>query len=238
MSRGITTVALAVIGEEVLLGEVEDQNIGLVSREVSRLGGELAYACVLPDDLEVIVDHLDWMRKRYQWVVTTGGIGATHDDVTKEAVSRIFGRPLVVVPEARKALEARLGEPLPERALELAMVPEGAEPITNALTAAPAFVIENVIVLPGVPRLVQSMLGVLESRIEGSVYWTRTLKTMLRESEIAQSMEDVQRAFPGVKIGSYPTMEATDYRVKVVLRSRDAEALRDAEAMLVERMGS
>ncbi len=91
----ISTVGLAVIGDEVLLGEVKDRNISIVSQEVFRLGADLSYACVLPDDPEFMFEQLTWMKERFDWVVTTGGIGATHDDLTKQVVCKIVGGSLV-----------------------------------------------------------------------------------------------------------------------------------------------
>lgn len=232
----ISTVALAVIGDEVLLGEVKDRNIYIVSREIFRLGADLGYICVLPDDPGFMFEHLSWMKEHYDWVVTTGGIGATHDDLTKQAVSRIVGKPLVEAPEAISALENRIGSPLSEKLRELALVPEGAELVTNKLTAAPGFIIENFLVLPGIPRLVEAMICVLGPKLTGKIFHTGTVRTMLRESEVAQDLEYVQEKYPEVKIGSYPEMEASDHRVKIVLRSRDPDMLREAETMLVEKI--
>ena len=232
----ISTVSLAVIGDEVLLGEVNDLNINIVSREVFRLGADLSYACVLPDDPEFMFEHLVWMKERFDWVVTTGGIGATHDDLTKQVVSRIVGKPLVEAPEAIVALEKRIGSPLPGRVRELALVPEGAELITNKLTAAPGFMVENLIVLPGIPRLVEAMIGVLETHLIGKTFHTEVVLTMLRESEVAHDLDHIQTKYPSVKIGSYPEMEASDHKVKIVLRSRDSDALQEARSRLLERI--
>ena len=234
----ISTVALAVIGDEVLLGEVRDLNINIVAGEVFRLGADLGYDCVLPDDQDFMFEHISWMMKGYDWVVTTGGIGATHDDLTKQVVSRLTGRPLVEAPEAIKALEKRVGSTLSEKMRELALVPEGAELVTNERTAAPGFIVENLLVLPGIPSLVEAMIGVLRQKLSGSVFHTAEVRTMLRESEIAVVLESVQEHYPAVKIGSYPVMEPADYKVKMVLRSRDQELLREAEHMLIERVGN
>jgi len=232
----ISTVALAVIGDEVLLGEVKDRNISIVSREVFRLGADFSYACVLPDDPEFMIEHLTWMMQRFEWVVTTGGIGATHDDLTKQVVSQIVGRPLVEATSAILALENRIGSPLPDRVRELALVPEGAQLVTNELTAAPGFIVENLLVLPGIPSLVESMIGVLAKKLSGVIFHTDVVHTMLRESEIAHDLDLVQAKYPSVKIGSYPKMEAADYRVKIALRSRDPELLGDAKSMLLKRI--
>ncbi len=236
-NKTVSTVGLAVIGDEVLLGEVKDRNISIVSREVFRLGADLSYACVLPDDAEFMLEHLTWMKERFDWVVTTGGIGATHDDLTKKVVCMVVRRALVEAPEAIQALENRLGSPLPDRVRELALVPDGAELVTNALTAAPGFMVENILVLPGIPSLVESMIGVLETKLNGEIIHTEELRTMLRESELAHDLEFVQEKYPSVKIGSYPEMEAVDHRVKIALRSRDPDSLHEAKSMLLERIG-
>ena len=230
----ISTVALAVIGDEVLLGEVQDRNIYIVSREVFRLGANLSYTCVIPDDPQFMFEHLSWMKDRYDWVVTTGGIGATHDDLTKQVVSRIVGKSLIEAPEAILALEKRIGSPLSEKIRELALVPEGAELVTNKLTAAPGFIVENLLVLPGIPHLVEAMIGVLGTKVSGKTFHTQTVRTMLRESEVALSLEDIQKKYAAVKIGSYPEMEASDHRVKIVLRSRDPDVLQRAKNQLLE----
>lgn len=232
----ISNVALAVIGDEVLLGEVSDLNIAIVSREVFRLGADFTYACVLPDDPVFMFDHLSWMKKRFDWVVTTGGIGATHDDLTKQVVGKIVERHLVEAPEAIRALEKRLGTPLPERVRDLALVPEGSELVTNELTAAPGFIVENFLVLPGIPSLVEAMVGVLETKLHGKSVHSGTVLTMMRESEVAHHLEALQKEYPTVKIGSYPQMAAVDHRVKIVLRSRDPVSLNEVKNKLLERI--
>ncbi len=119
---------------------------------------------------------------------------------------------------------------------ELALVPEGAELVNNDLTAAPGFMVENILVLPGIPGLVESMVGVLETKLSGKAFHTEVVLTKLRESEVAHSLEFVQAKYPSVKIGSYPEMEAADHRVKIVLRTRDPDSLREAKSMLLERI--
>lgn len=232
----ISSVALAVIGDEVLLGEVKDLNIYTVSREIYRLGADLSYACVLPDNQEFMTQQIQWMKEKFDWVVTTGGIGATHDDLTKQVVSDIVGRSLVEAPETIKALEKRLGSPLPEKARELALVPEGARLVTNEMTAAPGFMIENLLVLPGIPSLVAGMIGELEKELTGKPFHAEAIRTMLRESELADHLYALQNEFPMVKVGSYPQMGAVDHRVKIVLRSREPESLRKAVQSLLKRI--
>ena len=230
------TVGLAVIADEVLMGEVADQNITWISTELFRLGADLGYCCVMPDDLDFLVEHLTWMKERFRWVVTTGGIGATHDDLTRQVMADIFQVPLMEAPEAIAALEERVGGELNRRQREMAMVPKGAELIVNPLTAAPGFVIGNVIVLPGIPRLVQAMFPALEGRLRGIPVHRVELKTTRFESEIAPLLEEAQGMFPEVKIGSYPRMVGGGFRVRLVLRSRNDQMLKRAEEFIQGRI--
>lgn len=165
-------------------------------------------------------------------MVITGGIGTTHDDRTREVVSKVTGRPLREDPRAVRFLENRLGGPVPENLGVLAMIPEGAELIENPEKSAQAFLIENLIVFPGIPRLVESMLGVLEEKLTGRPVGKREIFSGRRESEIAPRVAEVQACHPGVRIGSYPVTRESDYRVKLVIRSRDFKALDKAEKQL------
>ena len=229
-------VGLAVIGDEVLLGEVADENISIISGELFLLGADLKYACVLPDDRGFMLEHLGWMKERYQWVITTGGIGATHDDITRQVISELTGIPLVVHQEAMDALEKRAGSPLPERLKPFAYFPEGASLIANPVTAAPGFMLQNLVVLPGIPALVRGMLPHLATVIEGKAAGRVQILTMKYESEIAGILTEAQEAYPDVKIGSYPVMNASDHKVRVVLRSREEKSLNIAEEYLKERI--
>ena len=220
----VSRVGLAVVGDEVLLGEVADENVRLVGKEIGRIGADLVLALILPDDDDSMVRHL------------TGGIGTTHDDRTREVVSKVTGRPLREDPRAVRFLENRLGGPVPESLAVLAMVPEGADLIENPGKSAQAFFVENLIVFPGIPRLVESMLGVLEENLTGCPVRTREIFSGLNESEIASCVAEIQAGNPGVRIGSYPVTRESDHRVKLVIRSRDFEALEEAEKQLRARI--
>ena len=232
----ISRVGLAVIGDEVLMGEVLDENVSFIGREIVRIGADLAYVSILPDNLDFLVRHLSWMKGEFDWVVSTGGIGTTPDDLTRDAVSAVTGRALQEDPEALRHLERHLGAPVPDRLRRLAMIPEGAELVENTQTGAPGFTIGNFIVLPGIPGLVKSMIGVLEGKLVGKPVWRREIRTKLYESEIAHHLERVQDMNPDVRIGSYPEGGSPDHRVRLVLRSRDPAALDKAERQLRARI--
>jgi len=230
----ISRVALAVIGDEILLGEVVDENVNLIAREVARIGADLAYATILPDDYGFLIRHLSWMMSEFDWVISTGGIGTTHDDVTRDVVSTITGRPLKEENDIVRYLEGRLKGPVPDRLRKLAMIPEGAQTVENPQTGVPGFAIDNLIVLPGIPELVESMIGVLAGKLTGRPIQIREIRTILSESQIANRLEEVQEMNPEVKIGSYPASGKPDHRVRLVVRSRNPEALARTEKQLRE----
>jgi molybdenum cofactor synthesis domain-containing protein len=228
MDKVSTTVGMAVIGDEILLGEVADENLTWAAERLFALGADLRYSCVLPDDLPFMVTHLKWMKDTFDWVITTGGIGATHDDLTRQAVAELFQIPLVEFPEAVSIFEDKLGSPLPERVRELAMIPEGAELVHSKETSAPGFILENLIVLPGIPRLVRSMFPSIEDRLRGEKIYRAEMVTKSFESEIADFLRETQEKYPEVKIGSYPVMGNAGHRVRLVLRSKSQEYLTGA----------
>jgi molybdenum cofactor synthesis domain-containing protein len=229
----VQSVALAIIGDEVLAGEVQDANLAFLAREVARAGAELTYAAVLPDRMEFMVDHLRFMAGRFDHVIATGGIGATHDDLTRQAAANVFSRALVEHPGAVAAMEKGYG-PLKPKTREMAMLPAGCELIPNPVTHAPGFTVENLIVLPGIPELVQAMFPFVAGRFSGAPLLREELRTLRNESQIAEPLAAAAREFPTVKMGSYPVLHGKGYRVRLVLRSRDAAALAAALRRLRE----
>ncbi len=232
----VSTVAIAVIGDEILLGEVVDRNLAWISGELFRLGVDLRYSCVLPDDLSFIVNHLKWMKKTFEWVITTGGIGATHDDLTRDAVAQVFDVPLIEYPEVIAALEGKLGAPLSPRLRQLAMLPSGASLIPNPGSAAPGFLMGNVGALPGIPSMVRSMFPHISRKMAGEIIHSEEFLTTRFESEIANVLEGIQGDYPIVKIGSYPVTAGGEYRVRLVLRSRSSEKLKQAFEAVMRRI--
>ncbi|GBE15471.1 MAG TPA: competence/damage-inducible protein A [Proteobacteria bacterium] len=224
----ISMVAVAVIGDEILLGEVVDRNLAWISGELFRLGVDLRYSCVLPDDLPFIVQHLRWMKEKFEWVITTGGIGATHDDLTRTAVAQVFKVPLIEHPEVIAALEEKLGAPLTPRLRQLAMLPSGVLLIPNPGSAAPGFLMGNVAALPGIPSMVRSMFPYISRKMTGEIIHSEEFFTTRFESQIADVLEEIQGDYPRVKIGSYPVTSGGEFRVRLVLRSRSSEMLKKA----------
>ncbi len=229
------TAALLVIGDEILSGRTKDKNIGYIADYLTAIGIGLKEVRVVPDVAARIVDAVNALRASHTYLFTTGGIGPTHDDITADSVAAALGVPIDVDPRAVALLEARHGqEGLNPARLRMARIPEGAELIENAVTAAPGFRIDNVIVMAGVPAIMQAMLDSVAPRLRtGRRVDSRTIVANHREGDLADLLRVIQDRTP-VSIGSYPSFENGVFRTSVVLRSVDAAALDRAETLVRE----
>jgi len=237
----IVTAALLVIGDEILSGRTKDKNIGYVAESLTAIGIDLKEVRVVPDEEPEIVAALNALRARYTYVFTTGGIGPTHDDITADAVAKAFGVSIDHDPRAVEILRARMaqtGGVMNEARMRMARVPAGAELVLNKVSAAPGFWIDNVIVMAGVPQIMQAMLEYVVPRLRtGAKMLSETLRADCREGDIGTELGEIAKAHPGVVIGSYPFMdEKRGANTHVVVRSREAQKLAAAiaavEAML------
>jgi len=213
-----TRVGIVVLGDEVLNGEIRESNIAFLLPLLNGWGAEVVLCAILPDDVPTVVRHLSVYREEAELLVLTGGIGPTPDDITREAVARAAGVPLVVHPDARALLERYYGDRINEHRLVMAQVPEGAELIPNPVSRAPGFYIAGMAAFPGIPRLLHEMIGWVKPLVRGARMSRVTLYSGAPESSYAGIMRDAIRAFPEVRIGSYPMLEG-EYRVRVVFRS-------------------
>ena len=203
----IWTAALVVIGDEILSGRTHDKNIAQVAGWLQVQGIRLAEVRVVPDDQDAIIEAVNALRSRNDYLFTTGGIGPTHDDITVDAVAAAMGVNVIVHPEARAILEkyydARGG--LNDARLRMARTPDGAELIPNRYSGAPGIRIANVFLMAGVPNITAGMLDALTGTLEGGdPVLSETVGCWVAESEIADLLREVERAHEGVQIGSYP----------------------------------
>jgi molybdenum cofactor synthesis domain-containing protein len=229
--------ALMVIGNEILTGRTQDTNTQWIAEKLGPHGLALREVRVVPDEADVIVKTLQDMKTRYDYVMTTGGIGPTHDDITAECVAKACGVKLVLHAEARERLlnyygsEAELTAPR----LKMAHVPEGARLIDNPVSAAPGFVIENIYVMAGVPRIMQAMLDhVLSMVAQGTPYLSNTISCMMAESKIAEDLSGLQNRYADIIIGSYPHYRGGVLGLSLVLRGVDRVKLQSATDELID----
>ena len=230
-------VGIVILGDEVLKAEIRENNIGFMLPLLNEWGAEVALCSILPDDIETVVRHLRMYLAEVDLLILTGGIGPTPDDITREAVSTVAGLPLVVHPEARARLAAYYGDRINENRMVMARVPQGAVLIPNPVSAAPGFFVARMAVFPGIPRLLKEMFVWLKPFVEGKRQERVTLYSQAPESAYAGIMQETITAFPRVKIGSYPLMEA-GYRVRIVFRSEDAGRAGEAADAFTARMRS
>lgn len=231
----IVTAALLVIGDEILSGRTKDKNIGYVAEYLTNIGIDLKEVRVVPDEEPEIVAALNALRARYDYVFTTGGIGPTHDDITADAVAKAFGVPIDYDPRVVEILRARLvqtGGVMNEARMRMARLPAGAELVLNKISAAPGFRIGNVIVMAGIPQVMQAMLEYVTPQLKtGAKMLSETVRADCREGDIGTELGAVAAAHPGVVIGSYPFMdEKRAANAHVVMRSRDSQKLAAAKA--------
>ncbi len=230
------TAALLVIGNEVLSAKVEDENGPWIARRLRDLGVRLVAIHVVPDEVEEIVAELDRERRRVDWVFTSGGVGPTHDDVTVGAVGRALGRPIVrhgPLAEAIRALHARhhAGEDAPEVSLRMADVPEGTRLLGDA--AFPTLVVENVVMLPGVPQFFRHQFERFAPSLAAAPFRLASVYLSVGEDRLAPILDRLVRAHPGVDVGSYPRFDDADHRVRVTVEAKDVDRVRAALADLL-----
>jgi molybdenum cofactor synthesis domain-containing protein len=238
-SERIWTAGLLIIGDEILSGRIQDRNVSPIAVWLNLQGIRLSEVRVVPDDTAMIADAVNALRKSYDYLFTTGGIGPTHDDITVDAIAEALGVPVVVHPKARAALESfyesRGG--VSDARLRMARVPEGAELIENPTSGAPGIRIGNVFILAGVPHIAAAMLDALTNTLEGGrPLLSRTIGCRVPESEVAEILLATERAHDGCRIGSYPFFRDGRYGANFVIRSADESALAACEADLIERL--
>ncbi|GFE75331.1 molybdopterin-binding protein [Novosphingobium sp. TCA1] len=242
-SSRIYTAALVVIGDEILSGRTHDKNIAQVATWLQVQGIRLKEVRVVADDTAAIVEAVNTLRARNDYLFTTGGIGPTHDDITVDAIAEALGVPVIVHPEARAILETyyetRGG--LTEARLRMARTPNGASLIPNRYTGAPGIRYENVFIMAGVPSITAGMLDALSGQLEGGAQLlSETIGCWVGESEVATLLRETERAYETCQIGSYPFWGEGRTGANFVIRSVSAEDLAACTRALVlglEAMG-
>jgi molybdenum cofactor synthesis domain-containing protein len=231
------TASLIIIGNEILSGRTVDANLSYIASRLGEIGIRMAEVRVVPDEEAAIVEALNACRARHTYVFTTGGIGPTHDDITAQSIAAAFGRHIERNLEAERRLLAYYP---PERVnaarMSMADMPEGVELIDNPISVAPGFRIENVYVLPGVPKIMQAMLdGLLPSLKGGARMHSRAITVLAPEGDVAAAgLGDIQAHFPALGIGSYPFWRPEGPGTTIVLRGTDQAQIDAAADSLFE----
>ena len=237
MNKNIqVNAAIIIIGNEILSGRTQDTNSSAIALWLNSIGVKVQEVRVIPDVEDVIVQTINEVRKKNNYVFTTGGIGPTHDDITAKSISKTFNVKYEVNKEAYKILESyyKPGE-FNEGRQKMAWTPASAKLILNPTSGAPGFIVENIFCLPGVPSILKSMLGGLKNEISGGkpiISHTINLRTV--ESEIAKPLTSVQNSNKDVEIGSYPFFRAGKLGVSIVVRSENQTKIDDCNSKIME----
>ena len=232
------TACLIIIGNELLSGRTQDENLSYVGARLGDLGVALREVRIIADVEDDIVAAVNACRAAFDYVFTTGGIGPTHDDITAGSIAKAFGVALELDAEARARLQAAYGDAeLNQARLRMAHIPVGATLIDNPVSSAPGFQIANVFVMAGVPTIMQAMFETIRDRLVGGpALRTRTVSVYLPEGELAGPLAVLQKRYADIAIGSYPFFRARRLGSSIVLRGTDMARLDGAKAELTALM--
>lgn len=232
----VYTAALIIIGDEILSGRTQDKNVSQIGLWLNLQGIRLVEVRVVADVEAAIVEAVNTLRARNDYLFTTGGIGPTHDDITVDAIAAALGVPVVIHPAASAALHAyylkRGG--ITDARLRMARVPEGATLIENKMSGAPGIRHGNIFIMAGVPHITAGMLDALSGTLEGGApLLSHSIGCWCAESEVAEMLGTTEKAFTGCQIGSYPFFREGRVGANFVIRSVDAKQLAACAAALV-----
>ena len=234
------TAAVLIIGDEILSGRTQDTNLNFIAKYLGTYGVDLAEARVVPDVKAEIIDALNALRTRYDYVITTGGIGPTHDDITADCVAEAFGVELYEHPDIVAMMAARWGGEINAARRRMARIPKGGSLVKNSVQGPPGFQIGNVFVLAGVPMVMRGMMDDVVPRLRtGAVVIARTVRVEgAGEGVIADPLRALANAHPNLSIGSYPFYGPEGYGSNLVVRGREAgEVERTVEELIAALAG-
>ncbi|HKK96700.1 MAG TPA: competence/damage-inducible protein A [Marivita sp.] len=236
------TAAMLVIGDEILSGRTRDANMHFLAQELTKVGIDLREVRIVSDDRQAIVSALNALRESYDTVITSGGIGPTHDDITADCVAAAFGVHIDVRDDARALLQdyyESTGKDFNEARKRMARIPDGATLIDNPVSIAPGFSIDNVHVMAGVPSVFQAMVAsVIPTLTGGAPMLSQSLRVQRGEGDIAGPLGVIADAYPGVSIGSYPFQQNGAYGSNVVVRGTDGAQIDEVMQRLVAEFGA
>ncbi len=230
------TAGILVIGNEILSGKVVDSNSPYLCRELRGLGVDVERVLVIPDEIDVIASEVRVMSDRYDYVLTSGGVGPTHDDLTMDGIAAAFGVKLEHSESISQRIERAQGKPANESQLKMAKIPEGSKLIDSGDLWFPLVVLENVHIFPGIPELLRKKFESVRHRLQGVPFLLKKVFVRRRESDIAGDLNDLLLEYPELVLGSYPKVGVEEFRVQLTLESRDAGYLQRALDSLLARI--
>ncbi len=230
------TAGILVIGNEILSGKVVDSNSPYLCRELRGLGVDVERVLVIPDEIDVIAAEVRGMSDRFDYVLTSGGVGPTHDDLTMDGIAAAFGVRLEHSESISLRIERAQGKPANESQLKMAQIPRGAKLIDSGDLWFPLVVLHNVHIFPGIPELLRKKFESVRHQLQGVPFLLKKVFVRQRESDIAGDLNDLLLEYPELVLGSYPKVGVEEFRVQLTLESRDAGYLQRALDSLLSRI--
>jgi molybdenum cofactor synthesis domain-containing protein len=231
-----TRAEILIIGNEILSGKVADEHAAFLCRELHDLGVEVCRVVVLPDEVNTIAEAVRAAWDRADLIMTTGGVGPTHDDVTVEGVAKGLGLPLVRHPVLAQLVRDVYGVSDDPYVNRLADVPEGATLISAEGLRVPVLAVEKIYVFPGVPEVFRRKFHAIKARFQNSPFFLRTIYLGVGEESVAALLYDAAAQHPDVALGSYPVGNRGAYRVRLTLESKDKTRLESAFLFVTDRL--
>tara|TARA_B100001741_G_C16432999_1_gene541825 strand:- start:254 stop:970 length:717 start_codon:yes stop_codon:yes gene_type:complete len=219
--------ALIIIGNEILSGRTQDKNLSYLANWLNEIGIQLSEVRVIRDEEEVIIETVNNLRKTYDYVFTTGGIGPTHDDITSLSIAKAFDVDLEINDKALSILKGYYKDSeLTDARMKMTMIPKGAELVDNPVSKAPGFKMENVFVMAGIPSIMQGMLEGARKHLKGGdIIKSVSVDVFTPESNVAEELTKLQDKYKNIEIGSYPFTKENRFGTSLVLRSKDEQML-------------
>ena len=232
----MSTAGILIIGNEILSGKVVDANSPYLCKELRALGVDVEQITTIPDVIETIASEVKAMSRSFDFVITSGGVGPTHDDLTMDGVAAAFDRKVQRNESIVARMERAQNGPANESQVKMAMIPEGAQLIDAGDLWFPVVVVENVHVFPGIPELLYKKFTSIRDRFRGVPFLLKRVYVRKRESDIAQSLHELLSEFPELMLGSYPKIGEEAFHVLLTLESRDAGYLQQALDLLLDKL--
>ncbi len=239
-ARSEPTAAVILIGNELLSGKIADENGKHLIGELRALGVSLREIRIIPDEIDEIADCVRSLASRFDYIFTTGGVGPTHDDITLEGLAAAFGVGMVQNGTMAHHIENAFAKDKERRDafMKMAQVPEGTTLLQSSELLWPIYSVNNVYVLPGVPEIFRRQFDAIKERFASEPFFLRTIYFRIDEGELAPTVTEACRTFPGIAFGSYPVWGQPDYRVRVTLESKDRQTVEDGYDWLLARIES
>lgn len=232
----MSTAALLVIGNEILSGKVRDTNSAFLAVELRKLGVDLERILTIPDEIDLIARETKAMSEAFDFVFTSGGIGPTHDDLTMDGIAKAFDRELETSAVMIERMQRYSDKPLNDAMKKMAIIPAGAEILDVGGLWFPVVIVENVHIFPGIPELFEKKFHSIADRFSGVPFVLKKIYVTESESEIADALNALLKAYPDLMLGSYPRINEEHYRVMLTLESRDADYVERATEQLVKSL--